>query len=103
MQTQLQVPVEVLQNDCSEMECVLEAANALVDVLDYASTQLDALTKAGHKRCLHLQNAAGLCGHRSCVRSLLSYGDAACQLQFARKNVHVHMIKSGCLHRAAIR
>ena len=53
MQAQLQVPVEVLQNDCSEMECVLEAANALADALDFASTQLDALTKAGHKRYLH--------------------------------------------------
>ena len=53
LQAQLQVPVEVLQNNCSEMECALEAANALVDVLDHASTQLDALTKAGHKRCGH--------------------------------------------------
>ena len=51
LQAQLQVPKEVLQSDATEMERVLEAANARVDALDFARGQLDALTKAGHKRC----------------------------------------------------
>lgn len=49
-QAQLQVPKEVLQADATERERVLEAANTLVDILSFASSQLDALTKAGHKR-----------------------------------------------------
>ena len=51
LQVQPQVPKEVLQSDATEMERVLEAANTLVDTLDFARGQLDALTKAGHKRC----------------------------------------------------
>ena len=47
---QLRVPLEDLKNDATEMERALEAANTLVDVLDFASGQLDDLTKAGHKR-----------------------------------------------------
>ncbi len=50
LQAQLQVPKEVLQADATEMERVLEAANTLVDILGFASAQLDVLTKAGHKR-----------------------------------------------------
>ena len=44
------MPKEVLQADATELERVLEAANTLVDILGFASAQLDALTKAGHKR-----------------------------------------------------
>lgn len=47
---QLHVPLEDLTDDATEMERALEAANILVDVLDFASSQLDDLTKAGHKR-----------------------------------------------------
>lgn len=47
---QLHVPLENLASDATEMERALEAANILVDVLDFASSQLDDLTKAGHKR-----------------------------------------------------
>lgn len=47
---QLRVPPEDLANDATKMERALEAANTLVDVLDFASSQLDDLTKAGHKR-----------------------------------------------------
>lgn len=47
---QLHVPLEDLADDATEMERALEAANILVDVLDFASSQLDDLTKAGHKR-----------------------------------------------------
>lgn len=47
---QLHTPLEDLASDATAMERTLEAANTLVDVLDFASSQLDALTKAGHKR-----------------------------------------------------
>lgn len=48
---QLRVPLEDLAHDATEMERALEAANTLVDVLEFASSQLDDLTKAGHRRC----------------------------------------------------
>jgi hypothetical protein len=50
------------QVDATEMEHALEAANIVVDVLNFASSQLDALTKSSLKRCGH-----------SCSQGFLKY------------------------------